>query len=131
MRKSVDRILITHVGSLPRGEELGEFLIEREAGRVVDNDKIGDLIEKRVAYVLEKQREAGVDVANDGEQGRVGFQTYVPQRMSGFGGASKRPYGTSNVAWRRSKGHVGSNRMNRVRNLRPRRSSEARHSRMR
>jgi 5-methyltetrahydropteroyltriglutamate--homocysteine methyltransferase len=93
MRKSVDRILITHVGSLPRGEELGEFLIEREAGRVVDNDKIGDLIEKRVAYVLEKQREAGVDVANDGEQGRVGFQTYVPQRMSGFGGASKRPYG--------------------------------------
>jgi 5-methyltetrahydropteroyltriglutamate--homocysteine methyltransferase len=93
MHKSVDRILITHVGSLPRGEELGELLIEREAGRDVDNDKLADLIDKRVAYVLEKQRETGVEVANDGEQGRVGFQTYVPQRMSGFGGASKRPYG--------------------------------------
>jgi len=93
MHKSVDRILITHVGSLPRGEELGELLIEREAGQAVDENRIGDLIERRVAYVLEQQREAGVDVANDGEQGRVGFQTYVPQRMSGFGGASKRPHG--------------------------------------
>ena len=42
---------------------------------------------------MEKQRWAGVDIANDGEQGRVGFQTYVPQRMSGFGGKSKRPFG--------------------------------------
>jgi 5-methyltetrahydropteroyltriglutamate--homocysteine methyltransferase len=93
VHRSVDRILITHVGSLPRGEELAELLIEREAGQAVDNSKIGSLIENRVAYVLEKQRDAGVDVANDGEQGRVGFQTYIPQRMSGFGGASKRPYG--------------------------------------
>jgi 5-methyltetrahydropteroyltriglutamate--homocysteine methyltransferase len=43
--------------------------------------------------VLEKQAEAGIDIVNDGEQGRVGFQTYVTQRMSGFGGVSKRPYG--------------------------------------
>ena len=42
---------------------------------------------------MEKQRWAGVDIANDGEQGRVGFQTYVPKRMSGFGGESKRPFG--------------------------------------
>jgi 5-methyltetrahydropteroyltriglutamate--homocysteine methyltransferase len=46
-----------------------------------------------VAHVLAKQAEVGIDVANDGEQGRVGFQTYLMQRMSGFGGASKRPYG--------------------------------------
>jgi len=93
MKKSIDRILITHVGSLPRGQELNELLIADEAGEKVDKSKIAELVEKRVAHVLEKQHEAGVDVANDGEQGRVGFQTYVPQRMSGFGGESKRPYG--------------------------------------
>jgi 5-methyltetrahydropteroyltriglutamate--homocysteine methyltransferase len=42
---------------------------------------------------MEKEVEAGVDIANDGEQGRVGFQTYVPQRWSGFGGRSSRPFG--------------------------------------
>ncbi len=93
MQKSSDRILTTHVGSLPRGEELGGLLIDDEAGRPVDKSKLAQMIEKRVAYVLEKQRDAGVDIANDGEQGRVGFQTYVPQRMSGFGGESKRPFG--------------------------------------
>jgi 5-methyltetrahydropteroyltriglutamate--homocysteine methyltransferase len=92
MHQSVDRILTSHVGSLPRGDELGDMLIENEAGRSLDNTRLDELIESRVAHVLAKQREAGVDIANDGEQGRVGFQTYVPQRMSGFGGASKRPY---------------------------------------
>jgi 5-methyltetrahydropteroyltriglutamate--homocysteine methyltransferase len=93
MLKSVDHILITHTGSLPRGAELNDLLIADEAGESVDKAKLTDMIEKRVAYVMEKQRWAGVDVANDGEQGRVGFQTYVPKRMSGFGGESKRPYG--------------------------------------
>ncbi len=93
MHKSVDHILITHTGSLPRGAELNDLLIADEAGEKVDKAKLTDMVEKRVAYVLGKQREAGVDVANDGEQGRVGFQTYVPQRLSGFGGESKRPYG--------------------------------------
>ena len=92
MQSSVERILTTHVGSLPRGEELGEMLIDQEAGRPVDKLKLADVVERRVAHVLAKQREAGIDIANDGEQGRVGFQTYVPQRISGFGGASKRPY---------------------------------------
>jgi len=93
MHKSVDHILTTHTGSLPRGAELNDLLIADEAGEKVDKAKLADRIDKRVAYVMEKQRWAGVDVANDGEQGRVGFQTYVPQRMSGFGGESKRPFG--------------------------------------
>ena len=42
---------------------------------------------------MEKEPQASIDIANDGEQGRVGFQTYVPQRMGGFGGVSSRPYG--------------------------------------
>ena len=93
MHKSVDHILITHTGSLPRGAELNDLLIADEAGESVDKAKLTEKIERRVAYVLERQRWAGVDVANDGEQGRVGFQTYIPKRMSGFGGESKRPFG--------------------------------------
>ncbi|MBV8614110.1 MAG: cobalamin-independent methionine synthase II family protein [Acetobacteraceae bacterium] len=91
MRKSETRILVTHVGSLPRGERLGNLLIENELGHPVDQNELEREIDQRVGYVMANQREAGVDVANDGEQGRVGFQTYMPQRMSGFGGESKRP----------------------------------------
>jgi 5-methyltetrahydropteroyltriglutamate--homocysteine methyltransferase len=93
VHKSVDHILITHTGSLPRGQELNDLLIADEAGESVDPRKLADMVDKRVAYVMQKQREAGVDIANDGEQGRVGFQTYIPKRMSGFGGESKRPFG--------------------------------------
>ncbi len=93
MRQSVDHILITHTGSLPRGAELNDLLIADEAGEKVDQAKLTAMIDQRVAYVMQKQREAGVDIGNDGEQGRVGFQTYVPKRMSGFGGESKRPFG--------------------------------------
>jgi 5-methyltetrahydropteroyltriglutamate--homocysteine methyltransferase len=91
MQLSKDRILITHTGSLPRGDTLGALLIDEEHGRPVDKRALAAEIDRRVAHVLKKQAEAGVDVANDGEQGRVGFQTYIPQRMSGFGGVSKRP----------------------------------------
>src|SRR4051812_44559892 len=50
-------------------------------------------MDKAVAHVIEKQASAGIDIGDDGEQQRVGFQTYVPQRMSGFGGVSKRRRG--------------------------------------
>ena len=93
MHKSVDHILTTHTGSLPRGAELNDLLIAEEAGEKVDKAKLDQMINQRVAHVMQKQREAGVDIANDGEQGRVGFQTYLPKRMSGFGGESKRPFG--------------------------------------
>jgi 5-methyltetrahydropteroyltriglutamate--homocysteine methyltransferase len=91
MKTSDSRILTTHVGSLPRGERLTDLLIEDELGTAVDRAALTEEIERRVAYVMHKQHEAGIDIANDGEQGRVGFQTYIPQRMTGFGGESKRP----------------------------------------
>jgi 5-methyltetrahydropteroyltriglutamate--homocysteine methyltransferase len=93
MQHSTDRILTTHAGSIPRGEPLGSMLIEQEQGKTVDQTKLNEAIEARVAHVIAKQAEVGIDGANDGEQGRVGFQTYIPQRMDGFGGVSKRPYG--------------------------------------
>ena len=93
MKLSTDRILTTHAGSMPRGEPLGSMLIDQEEGKRIDRRKIDEVADERVAYIVKKEVEVGIDIANDGEQGRVGFQTYVPQRWSGFGGKSSRPYG--------------------------------------
>ncbi len=90
---SRDRILATHVGSLPRSETLSELLIDREEGKPVDAQQLSEEMDRAVRHVVQKQAEAGMDIANDGEQQRVGFQTYVPQRMSGFAGQSKRRRG--------------------------------------
>ena len=91
MLASTDRILLTHVGSLPRNETLAELLIRQEAGETIDTSRLAGEIEKATAHVITSQIDAGVDVGNDGEQSRVGFQTYVPRCMCGFGGESKRP----------------------------------------
>jgi 5-methyltetrahydropteroyltriglutamate--homocysteine methyltransferase len=93
MMLSKERILTTHVGSLPRNADLSELLVRREEGEVVDKDQLAREMELAVHRVVDKQAAAGIDIANDGEQQRVGFQTYVPQRMSGFGGESKRRRG--------------------------------------
>ena len=91
MQHSTERILITHVGSLPRNPTLTDLLIEQEQGRVIDEAELERQAESAVQHVVNEQLKAGVDVGNDGEQPRIGFQTYVPQRMRGFGGESKRP----------------------------------------
>jgi 5-methyltetrahydropteroyltriglutamate--homocysteine methyltransferase len=91
MLASTDRILTTHVGSLPRNERLADMLIREEAGEAIDKDVLAKEVEAATAYVIAQQVKSGVDVGNDGEQSRVGFQTYVPRCMCGFGGESKRP----------------------------------------
>src|SRR6266568_3134220 len=90
---SRDRILTTHVGSLPRNEKLSDLLVRQEAGEKFDAKEMAAELDKAVRHVVDKQASAGIDIGNDGEQQRVGFQTYVPQRMSGFGGISKRRRG--------------------------------------
>jgi 5-methyltetrahydropteroyltriglutamate--homocysteine methyltransferase len=90
---SQDRILTTHVGSLPRNEKLSELLVRQEAGEKFDAAEMAAEMDKAVTHVVEKQASAGIDIGNDGEQQRVGFQTYVPQRMAGFAGVSKRRRG--------------------------------------
>jgi 5-methyltetrahydropteroyltriglutamate--homocysteine methyltransferase len=93
MLTSRERILTTHVGSLPRGEALSDLLIAREDGQKIDPATLGAEMDRAVRHVVEKQKLAGIDIGNDGEQQRVGFQTYIPQRMSGFAGESKRRRG--------------------------------------
>ena len=92
MITSQDRILTTHVGSLPRSPVLTDLLIRQEACEAIDTTQLAAEAEAAVRHVVERQTEAGIDIGNDGEQPRVGFQTYVPQRMTGFGGESKRPF---------------------------------------
>ena len=93
MQFSRDRILTTHVGSLPRNEKLSDLLLRRRRARHSTRPRWPRKWTKRSRHVVEKQAAAGIDIGNDGEQQRVGFQTYVPQRMSGFGGISKRRRG--------------------------------------
>ncbi len=90
---SRDRILTTHVGSLPRNDKLSDLLVRQEQGQPFDAAEMASELDKAVAHVVDKQAKAGIDIGNDGEQQRVGFQTYVPQRMSGFAGVSNRRRG--------------------------------------
>src|SRR4029450_8533474 len=93
MLESRNRILTTHVGSLPRNPTLTDLLIRREAGEVIAPATMAAEMHRAVNSVVAAQLTAGIDVGNDGEQQRVGFQTYIPTRMAGFGGESKRKVG--------------------------------------
>ena len=93
MLTSRDRILTTHVGSLPRNDTLTDLLIGREAGKAIDPAILAAEMDRAVRDTVAAQVQAGIDIGNDGEQQRVGFQTYIPERMSGFGGESRRKIG--------------------------------------
>jgi len=90
MRKSDDRILTTHVGSIPRPAALRDLLVRQDRGETVDVAALAREAEAAVRDVVTRQLEVGIDVGNDGEQPRAGFSTYVARRMRGFGGASRR-----------------------------------------
>ena len=91
MRKSDERILTTHVGSIPRNAALRDLLVKQDRGEAVDARELERQMDAAVRMVVNRQREVGIDVGNDGEQPRAGFSTYVARRMRGFGGESKRP----------------------------------------
>jgi len=90
MRTSERRILTTHAGSLPRPDRLTRLLIERDNDRPVDPEELERETEAATDWVVERQRESGIDIGNDGEAARVGFQTYASVRLSGWGGVSAR-----------------------------------------
>jgi 5-methyltetrahydropteroyltriglutamate--homocysteine methyltransferase len=91
MLRSEARILTTHAGSLPRPRALAELHGRRSRGEDVDPDELQRAVVDATAAVVAAQVEAGIDVGNDGEQGRESFVTYVQHRMTGFGGTSQRP----------------------------------------
>jgi 5-methyltetrahydropteroyltriglutamate--homocysteine methyltransferase len=91
MRHSDDRIMTTHVGSIPRNRTLRDLLVRQDAGEPVDAAELARQAEAAVRDIIARQLAAGIDIGNDGEQPRAGFSTYVARRMRGFGGESRRP----------------------------------------
>ena len=88
MRRSTDRILTTHTGSLPRPRDLLGFLRDREEGRPIAEATLRERTRSAVLDVVKKQRETGLFVVNDGEQGRADYTIYVKDRLTGFAGES-------------------------------------------
>src|SRR5207247_1413560 len=87
MKRSSERCLTTHTGSLPRPEDLVRMMYAKEEGVPVDPVALGDRIEAAVEEVVRKQVDAGVDVVNDGEMSKPSYATYIKDRLSGFGGS--------------------------------------------
>ena len=84
--RSIDRFLTTHTGSLPRPDDLVRMMYAKEEGQEVDRAELASHVRKAVAGVVARQREAGVDIINDGEMSKPSYATYVKDRLSGFGG---------------------------------------------
>jgi 5-methyltetrahydropteroyltriglutamate--homocysteine methyltransferase len=85
MKRSIERILVTHTGSLPRPDDLADMLFAREANELTDRGALQARVRSAVTEVVRKQVELGVDIVNDGEMGKIGYSTYVKDRLSGFG----------------------------------------------
>jgi len=88
VKRSTDRILTTHTGSLPRPRDLLGLLRDREEGRPVAEAALSTRTRSAVHDVVKKQRETGLSVVNDGEQGRADYTIYVKDRLTGFAGES-------------------------------------------
>ena len=87
MKRSTDRFLTTHTGSLPRPEDLIRMMYAKEEGVPVDAAALSQRVAAAVEEVVRKQAAAGVDVVNDGEMSKPSYATYIKDRLSGFGGA--------------------------------------------
>lgn len=83
-------IPVTHVGSLPRSQEVVDFLFARERGEAYDAADFDATMRKAVSNTVRKQLEAGVDVVSDGEASKISYATYIKDRYSGFSGDSPR-----------------------------------------
>ena len=91
MKRSTERILTTHTGSLPRPHDLTAMLEALDSGAAPAPAAFEARVRRAVAEIVRQQVEAGIDIVNDGEQGKVGYSTYVRHRLSGFGGRSAAP----------------------------------------
>jgi 5-methyltetrahydropteroyltriglutamate--homocysteine methyltransferase len=84
MKRSTDRILTTHVGSLARPDDLVDVLRAKDRGEPYDREAYTKLVRGAVADVVRRQTEAGVDVVTDGEQSKTTFFAYIVERFNGF-----------------------------------------------
>lgn len=90
MKLSQDRILTTHVGSLPRSKAVTDTVFAHENEQDIDHDEARKIIRSAVRQVVIRQAEAGIDVASDGEMSKISYATYIKDRITGFEGDSPR-----------------------------------------
>lgn len=90
MKVSSDRILTTHVGSLPRSKAVTDLVFARESGEVVDPDSWTRVLSAATSTVVRQQVHAGIDIVSDGEQSKISYATYIKDRLTGFDGDSPR-----------------------------------------
>ncbi len=86
MKRSTERILTTHTGSLPRPSDLLPLIAAAEAGNAADAERLRNRVRSAVAEVVRRQIDAGVDIVNDGEASKPSYSTYVKDRLTGFHG---------------------------------------------
>ena len=83
-------LLATHVGSLPRPQQVVDFLFAREKGDAYDPAAFDACMAAAVVENVRRQKEAGIDIVSDGEASKISYATYVKDRYTGFGGDSPR-----------------------------------------
>jgi len=86
----LDKIKTTHVGSLPRSNELSELLFKKDKKEKIDLIKFDEVVKKDVEKIVKKQIELGIDIISDGEMSKISYATYVKDRIDGFSGESER-----------------------------------------
>src|SRR6202171_3392473 len=97
MKRSTDRILTTHTGSLPRTAKVVELLLAEQNKPGARKAELKPPVPEAIAHVVGKQIECGIDVVNDGQQGRTDYTVHVLDRLAGFAGESTPPLGTGDA----------------------------------
>lgn len=90
MMKSTDRILTTHVGSLPRPKDVTDLVFAKEAGVPIDAAGFDAVISTATDMILQRQRDIGIDIPSDGEMSKISYATYIKDRLTGFDGDAAR-----------------------------------------
>jgi 5-methyltetrahydropteroyltriglutamate--homocysteine methyltransferase len=94
MKRSTDRILTTHTGSLPRTARVVELMLAEQSKPGTRKAELRAAVREAIGHVVQKQIECGIDIVNDGEQGRTDYTVHVLDRLAGFAGETTPPLGT-------------------------------------
>ncbi|MDA8937479.1 cobalamin-independent methionine synthase II family protein [Candidatus Pelagibacter sp.] len=86
----MDKIKTTHVGSLPRSNELSDLLFKKDKQEKIDVNNFDEIVKRDVKKIVEKQINLGIDFISDGEMSKISYATYVKDRIDGFSGESER-----------------------------------------
>ena len=83
-------IRTTHVGSLPRSQEVTDFLFSKEKNQAYNATHFDEVMKKHVDLIVSRQKDCGIDIVSDGETSKISYATYVKDRYTGFSGDSPR-----------------------------------------